>query len=452
MRTIGPDPPMSTVEQSTTRPITVSGRRALELALTLVRVTVEEGPDRGLTGQLASTSLKVGTGSTNDIQLTDPTASREHAIFFLTPAGVAIEDRDSTNGTFVNGTRIKHATVAQTGLVQIGLSILRLEVVPNRMILFPDDQAALAGLLGRSQAMRDLFALLRQLARTDLPVLVHGETGAGKDLVARAIHDLGARKSSPFLVLDCGSIVPDLLRSELFGHEKGAFTGATQTTAGILETAEGGTVFLDEIGEMELSVQPNLLRALETREIFRIGSKRPIPVNFRIVAATNKSLPKLVSEGKFREDLFYRLCGVTVRVPPLRERKEDICLLANAFAARHTERNRLPPLQISPDAMAALEGYSWPGNVRQLRNLVEAASTLSDSGVVTQKTVVDLLQAQAQTQPSISVGSLEDAEKETIRRALESTGWRRKAAARQLGIAFNTMYSKIRKYGLRPPE
>ena len=232
-------------------------------------------------------------------------------------------------------------------------------------------------ILGRSEAVQQIREMIAQIASTPISVLITGESGAGKDLVAESIHHLSPRQSAPFLTVNCGAIPETLLESELFGHEKGAFTDARTQRQGIFEAADGGTVFLDEIGEMPLSAQVRLLRVLENHEITRLGSTRSIPVDVRIIAATNRELQQAVAQGKFRHDLYYRLKVVEIPVPPLRDHPEDIPILIKHFIQRYGEEHRVPPIDLDAQAMALLQGYHWPGNVRELKNLIERLMVLS---------------------------------------------------------------------------
>jgi DNA-binding NtrC family response regulator len=282
-------------------------------------------------------------------------------------------------------------------------------------------------------------------------VLVIGETGSGKELVARAIHQSSPRAGKPLIVLDCGSVIPELLRSELFGHEKGAFTGADRSTRGILEEADGGTVFLDEVGELPLAVQPNLLRALENREIVRVGSRQPHRVDFRIVAASNKDLAMMCQRGRFREDLYFRLAGVTITPPPLRDRLEDIPLLSEHFLASFSRRNNLAATTMSARTVRRLSAYPWPGNVRELRRVIEllAANTLG-RGIETGDVEQVLGSIRARSVPAMSgSGTMEDAEKFAIERALSACKGNKPEAARMLKISRSTLYVKLQKYRIR---
>jgi transcriptional regulator with GAF, ATPase, and Fis domain len=255
-------------------------------------------------------------------------------------------------------------------------------------------------LVGKSVRMREIFATLAKVAPTELTVLVRGETGTGKELVARAIHRASKRAAQPLVVQDCSAIPKELIESTLFGHERGAFTGATDRHRGSFEQADGGTIFLDEIGELDLALQPKLLRVLENREIKRVGGDRTIPVNVRVVAATNRDLRQMVNDGTFREDLFYRLSVVQIELPPVRERPEDVPLLVEHFLADVASR-RWPgegrTFAVSPEAMARLAAYRWPGNIRELKNTVERASSLADGPELG---VRDLLPSSQKTPPA----------------------------------------------------
>jgi transcriptional regulator with AAA-type ATPase domain len=271
------------------------------------RVEVVAGPDAGKRAVATRDELLVGTAPGNDLVLADPTVSRQHIAVASGPRGFTLADLGSSNGTTVSGVRVERAFLKSGCAIGLGHSALRFEVEsdPLRAPLSATDR--FGRLLGRSSAMRRIFAVLPRLAASDATVLLEGETGTGKSLLADAIHQESARRSGPFVVVDCGAIAPSLIESELFGHERGAFTGATGTRVGAFESARGGTIFLDEVGELPLELQPKLLRALEDRVVKRVGGSEPIKLDVRVVAATHRDLKREVNRGTFRADLFYRL-------------------------------------------------------------------------------------------------------------------------------------------------
>lgn len=435
-----------------TRPVKCANRRALELSIDSFAVQVEHGPEKGAKANLTSTSLTVGTDPACDLVLTDTTVSARHAVFRLSEQGLSVEDLSSTNGTWLAGARIHSALVPDGALLTLGESALRVRIGPRTLTVFPGTEASFHGLLGSSQAMRDLFALISQVARTDLPVLVTGETGCGKELVSRAIHEASPRRDAPLMVLDCGSIVPDLLRSELFGHEKGAFTGADQTTRGVLEEADRGTVFLDEVGEMDLPVQSNFLRALDGREITRVGSRRSIRIDVRIVAATNRDLAEMSQKGRFRSDLLYRLSGVTVTLPPLRERTEDVPLLAAKFLKEFCLRNRLPEPALPPEAVAELQEHRWPGNVRQLKHVIERLASQASGGAIERRSVRAALDPPPGSEAVPAVTRIDELERTAILQALKEARGNKFKAARLLGMSRSSLYNKLARYKLSDVE
>ncbi len=301
-------------------------------------------------------------------------------------------------------------------------------------------------LVGQSPTMQKVLELVRTVATTDTTVLIAGESGTGKELVARAIHNLSPRRFMPMVAIHCGALTETLLESELFGHEKGAFTGAQYRKKGKFEVAEGGTVFLDEISDISLKTQTDLLRVLQEKEITRVGGTQPIKVDFRAVAATNKDLEAKVAEGTFRPDLFYRLNVFEIRVPPLRERREDIALLANHFVQKFSRAMNKPFTSISRPAVDLLTQYDWPGNVRELENAIERAMVIGH-GPEVQST--DLPLRLNHTATVSSSQTLEDVEREHILKVLEGSHWNQSLAARVLKIDRVTLYNKIKKYGFR---
>jgi DNA-binding NtrC family response regulator len=307
--------------------------------------------------------------------LADPTVSRHHVAIVPTAKGHLVRDLGSTNGTLINGVAVERGYLAPNAVIAIGDTRLRFEVVggDEAAALSPDSKWGRA--LGASPALRRLFALLPRIAESDATVLLEGETGTGKSLIASAMHEKSPRAAGPLIVVDCGAIPPNLIESELFGHEKGAFTGATSARAGAFEAAKGGTVFLDEIGELPLDMQPKLLRVLEERVVKRIGKNDSTPLDIRLIAATNRDLRLEINQGRFRSDLYYRLNTFRLRVPPLRERREDIPLLVAHYFEEMGGGE--PPASLLSD----FARHDWPGNVRELRAAVERAVLLGDPAV-----------------------------------------------------------------------
>ncbi len=315
---------------------------------------------------------------------------------------------------------------------------------------------------GKSPVMRDFYALLERVAPTDVAVLIMGESGTGKEMVARMLHDLSPRAKGPFVIVDCGSTQPTLLESELFGHVKGSFTHAVRDKKGLMEEAEGGTLFLDEIGNISPEMQTRLLRFLQERTIRRVGDTRAIPVNCRVIAATNADLPALVKKGEFREDLYFRLKVVTLKVPPLRERKEDIPLLAERFLETFSAAQKRPKVAASAETLGLLMAHSWPGNVRELKHALESGVVFCH-GQALEPRDIQLEQAQSLHQDApgpVAPGhatsgpdalSLEENEHQAIIRALERAAWVKKNAADLLGISRRAIHYKIKKYNIQIP-
>ncbi len=300
-------------------------------------------------------------------------------------------------------------------------------------------------MIGSAPKMVEIYKTISRVAPTDALVLIEGETGTGKELIAHMIHSNSARASMPFIPVDCASLAPTLIESELFGAMRGAYTGADRDRTGVFEAANGGTVFLDEIGEIDLNFQLKLLRFLQEKEVRPLGSSRPKKVDVRILAATNRDLRKMVEEGKFREDLWYRLDVVRITVPPLRERRGDIPLLAAAFLKRYNERYGLDT-RITESGMRALSEYEWPGNVRQLQHMIERLVILAPGGRITEDAVEEAIRASS---PKEEPGeTLAEAEAEQIRKVLAATGGNKSRAARILGIERKTLYRKLERMGL----
>jgi transcriptional regulator with GAF, ATPase, and Fis domain len=355
------------------KPATVNLRR--------VKLVVIKGPQRGTEFVISGDVFKVGKAPDNDLVVSDETVSRTHFEIVRDAKGYLVRDMKSTNGTFLDGAEIKEAYIRAGSVIGAGASELKFTPFEERIEILPSEKEKLGEMVGRSAAMREIFGLIERIAPTDATVLIEGETGTGKDMVARTIHELSRRKDAPFIVVDCGAVAGTLIESELFGHEKGSFTGAVAARQGAFELASGGTVFLDELGELSLDLQPKLLRVLEQRELRRVGGSRILKVDLRVVAATRKDLRSEVDKGKFREDLYFRLNVVPITAPPLRDRREDIPMLIDHFLASLSGEGTPPVL--SDHARAALLGHDWPGNVRELRNVIERALALgTDPGAL----------------------------------------------------------------------
>jgi DNA-binding NtrC family response regulator len=339
---------------------------------------VIDGMDKGREHVATSAAeVSVGTAESNTLVLTDPTVSRCHFDLQVSPQGVLLRDLGSTNGTTLGSFRVGTAYLTSGAVISLGMTKLRYEQMTEQLDEPLSDDDFFGRALGRSVAMRRIFSLLPRIAATDSTVLIEGETGTGKGVLVEAIHAASPRAAKPLVVVDCGSIPPSLIESELFGHEKGAFTGATRTRPGAFESAAGGTIFLDELGELPLEMQPKLLRALEERTVKRVGGTDTIRLDVRVIAATNRNLKQAVNRGGFRADLYFRLNIVRIEVPPLRERREDIPLLVNHFYEQLAPAGTPSP----PGLVEHLSSLDWPGNVRELRNAVERAVLMEDAAL-----------------------------------------------------------------------
>ena len=351
-----------------------SERRVVELPR--LALVVLAGPDRGQEYVMDGALLRIGKASKNDVVLAHQTVSRAHCEIVREPRGYLLRDLGSTNGTLLDGAEIREAYLRPGAVVTVGEIELKVRTFAERIEVLPSELPHFGEVVGRSQRMREVFGLLERLAPSDATVLLGGETGTGKDIVARAIHRASPRRDRPFVVVDCGSVVASLIESELFGHEKGAFTGATDRRQGAFELAHGGTLFLDEIGELPLDLQPKLLRSLEQRSFRRVGSNKEQRVDIRVVAATKRNLAAEVERGKFREDLYFRLAVVPIELPPLRERKEDLPLLVERLLTE-LQIGEDRSVRIAPVVVEALAAHEWPGNVRELRNVLARATFLA---------------------------------------------------------------------------
>lgn len=348
-----------------------SGRRD-QVLITALRLEVLEGPDRGQVFTATSNRMLIGTHGSVDVVLTDPTVSRFHCELCVDEHGIRLRDLESHNGTIVDSMEVIDGYCGVGSVLALGASRVRVQSALDPIAIRLTSEDRFGPLYGKSAAMRALFAVLEKAAASEATVIIEGETGTGKDVAAMAIHAASSRSDGPLVVVDCGALPATLLESELFGHRKGAFTGASQDRVGAFEAAHGGTLFLDEIGELDLALQPNLLRAIESRRIRPLGSDTDVPIDIRVIAATNRRLGVEVNAKRFRSDLYYRLAVLTVRMPPLRERLEDIPgLVQEILRLQGRELEPAAQLLAGKEVQRRLQLQAWPGNVRELRNYVE---------------------------------------------------------------------------------
>lgn len=407
-----------------------------------------------------------------EMRVIDPSASRRHASISRTKdqTGWILIDLNSSNGTFLNGEKVQQQRIRPGDIIQIGDTHLRLfdvrEGQRQTVILggAPSESAAAAqhsrpspanALIGSGPTLQRLRQQIETIAKTEATVLICGPTGSGKELAARMLHDFSPRKKGPFQAINCAAIPPNFVESELFGYEKGAFTGADRLKPGKFELAAAGTLFLDEIGEMPMEAQAKLLRALETKSVERIGGTRTVPVDVRFITATNRDLMAEMQRGNFREDLYYRLCVATIHMPALAEHIEDLEELVAHFLGPQTNRH------VTPAAMDLLRAYPWPGSVRELKNTLEAASLHATEGSIEPSHVQAVLALRTpqpapepgtpnQAPPTADATSLRESERRSILAALQATAWNKSAAARRLGISRPTLHKKIKEYELKP--
>jgi len=410
-------------------------------------------PDDGVT---------VGSVPGNTLVLDDPFVSARHLRIERREGRWQLVDAGSTNGTLLGGVRVWHAEIPAGLPITVGDSQLVLELGTPREGRLP---GSYEGMFSLDPGMRQVFDLIDRLAPSELPASILGETGTGKELAARALHARSPRCDGPFIPVNCAAIPESLMESELFGHEKGAFSGAERQRKGAFEEADQGTLFLDEIGEMPLDLQSKLLRALDSGEVKRVGSSRPIQVSVRIVSATHRDLPAQVRAGKFREDLFFRLCVIPVAVPPLRRRQGDVRALAHRFLDAAAPRGL--QLRWSEEALQRLEAYDWPGNVRQLRNVVQRALLFRGEGTVLPASAVTFEDLRPAAGPGgddttlyLPGLTMEDIEREAIRLSLRRHRGKRAAVVKELQIAKSTVMKRIGQWKLQdegresgaPPE
>ncbi len=419
------------------------------------RIEITAGASKGLSKQVSEGVVRIGTAESNDLVLDDRRISRTHLEVEVSPTGVQVRDMRSKNGTFFQGSRI--------GTVDLPLAGAVLTLGDSEVAFHPDDDPVAqpmslrercGRLLGKSAVMRQLFGQIERVALSGATVLIHGETGTGKELVAEALHELSPRSARPFVVVDCGAIPRELIESELFGHVRGAFTGAVSDRRGAFERADGGTIFLDEIGELALDLQPKLLRALEASTVRPVGGDKTIEVDVRVVAASLRDLKAAVEQKLFREDLFFRLSVVDLEVPALRDHLEDLPILVDHFL----RDLGAPPL--GGDSLATLASSTWPGNVRQLRNVLERAVALAGGGTpIIRSEDVDLPSAQLSPSKLFELPykvakdeMLAQFTREYLEALLARHGGNVSAAAREAKIDRNWIVALAKRHGVRVRE
>jgi DNA-binding NtrC family response regulator len=399
--------------------------------------------------RLSSGSCALGAGPECDVVISDPRVSRSHVRLSLVPEGVHVEDLGSRNGTYYLGQRVERIVLAPGSRIALGAVEVALDVDTELLQSWSEDsEHGYQGLVGASLAMRQLFGILARLEGSLINVLVQGPSGVGKELVARAIHDASRASSGPLVIVNCGGIPRELVPSELFGHRRGAFTGAIEPRIGAFEAAHGGTLFLDEIGELPLDVQPVLLRALESGEVRPVGENKPRPVKVRIIAATNRDLEREVEQQRFREDLYYRLAVVRLQIPALRDRPEDVAVLARRFA-QAAGAGELPA-----DVLRQLQSHTWPGNARELRNAIQAYLALGTLPEIAQpdapllelaiRQAIDENGSYAEQKEAFS----ERFTKTYLSKLLARTGGNQSEAARISGLDRSYLGKLVAKYGL----
>jgi transcriptional regulator with GAF, ATPase, and Fis domain len=436
------------------------------LSLSRCALLMLGGPRRGEEVVVEGDCFRIGKNPDGDLVLVDATVSREHCEIVRDDKGYLLRDLGSTNGTLLDGAEIREGYLRAGAVISVGRVELKVRPYEERIEVLPSERSAFGGMVGKDPAMREVFGLLERLAHSDATLLVGGETGTGKDLLARAVHAASPRARGPFIVVDCGAVVPSLIESELFGHDKGAFTGATDTRKGAFELAHKGTLFLDEIGELPMGMQPKLLRALETRRIRRVGGQVELPVDIRVIAASHRDLALEVSKEKFRQDLFFRLAVVPLRLPALRERRDDIALLAHALLAKISAETfpGQPELQLPEPALSALRAHDWPGNVRELRNVIERAALLAQAAGQRELRNLGLptgahapsesLPAADGFDPSLTYGQTRerfeaDFERRYVTWLLAQHDGNVSSAARQAGMDRKHLHNLAKKHGLR---
>jgi DNA-binding NtrC family response regulator len=444
---VGPTLPLSTL-------LKLAAPESLELPICHLQITA--GEDRGRTiGPLDKLTL-IGREAWCDVVLDDPAVSGRHCEVRLERGAVRLRDRGATNGTFAGPHRVIEVFLEDGHTFRVGQTTFTLRRADESRSVDVSPMDPTGTVLGRSEAMLEVLDVLQRIAGRRVPVLLTGETGTGKTCVARALHAASGRSS--FVQVNCGALPEGLIESELFGHEKGAFTGADARRVGLFEAADGGTIFLDEIGDLPLHLQPRLLTVLEDSCVRPVGSSASIPVDFRLVAATHRSLEQAVADGAFREDLYYRLSVVPLELPPLRRRAEDLPLLAEFLLARAAAESGDAPLHFDPDAIEALRRHDWPGNVRELDNVIRRAVALAEGAAIGAEALRPAPVARRDEagvfdtrQPfrDYKQAVLDHHERRYLDDLMAAAGGSVSAAARRSGLSRQHVFTMLKRHGLR---
>ncbi len=393
-------------------------------------------------------SLRVGRGEDQDVRLDDQRTSRQHAQFFYRGDHVLVRDQGSSNGTWLDDKRVTAAAAVTPGAI-VRLGSTRVVYVPLAPAKREEAAVEVDGdVVAVDPATQQVFAMVRRIAAHDLAVLVHGETGTGKEVIARTLHKCSARAKGPFVAINCASLTESLAESELFGPERGSFTGAVERKVGVFEAAHGGTLLLDEVGELSATNQARLLRVLEEHAVLRVGATQPVAVDVRVVASTHRDLAAELAHGRFREDLYFRLNGVTITVPPLRERPRDVLPLVERVIVERGGRHIL-----APETVEALTRYEWPGNARELRNVIEGAIAMADGAELRPEHLPPTLLARPKARDGAPPlrSMVDEVEREAIVAALEDHKHNQSHAAIALGISRRALIYKMERYGLKDP-
>jgi two-component system response regulator GlrR len=413
-----------------------------------------EGPEADRRWSSSSSRFAIGSHPSNDLVIDDAAVSRFHCEIRVKNRRAWLADLDSRNGTLVDGVAVGVGGLRDASLIRLGRSVLRFQFGTERAALPISEAQSFGSLVGSSVAMRSAFALLERAARSDVTLLIEGETGTGKEGAAESVHQASARRDRPFIIVDCSAMPTHLLESELFGYERGAFTGATSRHSGAFEEAQGGSVFLDEIGELPQELQPKLLRVLESKQIRRLGSNTYFPVDVRVIAATNRDLRALVNEGAFRSDIYYRLAVLKVVLPPLRERPEDIPELVERFVPslgiEATEAKRL----FDREFLARIRSAAWPGNVRELRNYLERCVVLEEAAPLHEALPAELGTNAPPIDPRVPYGDakravLNEFERRYFEALLKLHDGNVSRAARACGMDRVYLHKLLRRHGFR---